>query len=119
MKHGGGSIMVWGCFTWWNIGPLVRITGKMEKEEYLNILHINLPAFVDESAYPTEEVVFQQDGDPKHTAKIVKSQLQNPTFWTMEWSAQSQDLNPIENLWVIVKKKLGAFENPPKNVDHL
>lgn len=119
MKHGGGSIMVWGCFTWWNIGPLVRIQGIMKKEDYLNILQTNLPEFVDESAYPTEEVVFQQDGDPKHTAKIVKSWLQNQTFGTMEWPAQSPDLNPIENLWAIVKRRLGAYENPPKNVDEL
>ncbi|GBP14801.1 Transposable element Tc1 transposase, partial [Eumeta japonica] len=96
MKHGGGSIMVWGCFSWWNIGPLVRIQGIMKKEDYLNILQTNLPEFVDESAYPTEEVVFQQDGDPKHTAKIVKSWLQNQNFGTMEWPAQSPDLNHMK-----------------------
>ena len=47
-----------------------------------NILHRNLPHFVDESAYPAEEDIFQQHGDSKHTGKIVKSWLQNQTFGT-------------------------------------
>lgn len=118
MKHGGGSLMVWGCFTWWNVGPLVKINGIMKKEHYLHILETNLPDFVDESAYP-EEVTFQQDGDPKHTAKIVKDWLKNQKFKTMQWPAQSPDLNPIENLWAFLKKRLASYETAPKNVQEL
>ena len=51
IKHGGGGIIVWGSFTCWNIAPLVTIHGTMKKKDYFNILHINLPAFNDESAY--------------------------------------------------------------------
>lgn len=119
MKHGGGSLMVWGCFTWWHIGPMVRIFGIMKKEDYLNILQTNLPDFVDLSAYPTEEVIFQQDGDPKHTAKIVQEWIKNQDFQLLEWPAQSPDLNPIENLWAILKKRLASYEMPPKNIDEL
>ncbi|XP_075163221.1 uncharacterized protein LOC142235852 [Haematobia irritans] len=59
VKHGGGSIMVWGCFTWWHIGPLQKIDGIMKKEDYLAILQTHLPEFVAKSAYPEDEVVFQ------------------------------------------------------------
>ena len=30
IKHGGGSLMVWLCFTWWNLGPLVKIDAIMK-----------------------------------------------------------------------------------------
>ena len=55
----------------------------------------------------------------RSTAKILKNWLQNQTFGTMDWSAQSSDLNPSENVWAIIKRKLIAYENPTKNVDHL
>jgi len=37
----------------------------------------------------------------------------------MEWLAQSPDLNPIENLWSIVKRRLGLYESVPANQHEL
>ena len=53
--------MVWTCFTWWNLGPLVKIDGIMKKEYYLRILECNIPDFVEECYYPEGEIIFQQD----------------------------------------------------------
>ena len=42
VKHGGGSIMLWGCFSAAGNGRLVRIEGKMNGAKYREILDENL-----------------------------------------------------------------------------
>ena len=38
VKHGGGLLMVWGCFTGDKVGDLVQINGALKKEGYHRIL---------------------------------------------------------------------------------
>lgn len=64
-----------------------------------------------------EYIFFQQDNDPKHTAKKNQLYLSNKKVSVLEWPSQSPDLNPIENLWSYVDRQLQ--ERNPKNEDEL
>jgi hypothetical protein len=67
VKHGGGSIMLWGCFSAAWTGRLVRIEGKMKGAMYREILG----EYLLQSAQDLRlgrRFTFQQDNDPKHTA---------------------------------------------------
>ncbi|KAJ5654775.1 hypothetical protein N7490_001778 [Penicillium lividum] len=50
--------------------------------------------------------IFQQDNASVHTAHVVRDWLADQDFEIMAWPPYSPDLNPIENLWSLLKAKI-------------
>ncbi len=83
---------------------------------YQDILeHFMLPSA--DKLYGDADFIFQQDLAPAHTAKGTKSWFNDHGVTVLDWPANSPDLNPIENLWGIVKRKMR--DTRPNNADDL
>ena len=76
VKYGGGSIMLWGCFSVAGTGRLVMIEGKMNGAKYREILDENLLHSAQDLRLG-QRLNFQQDNDPKHTAKTTQEWLRD------------------------------------------
>ena len=98
VKHGGGSVMVWGCFAANGVGSLVFIEGNMNAAMYINILRENLHASASKFGI-RNTFYFYQDNDPKHKASATREWLLYNCPKVIETPPQSADCNPIENLW--------------------
>ena len=101
VKHGGGNVMVWGCFGAGKVGDLYKVKWILNKEGYHSILQCH--AIPCGQRLIGASFILQQDIDPKHTSKLCKNYLGTKQaagiLSVMEWPVQSSDLKPVELLW--------------------
>lgn len=116
VKFGGGNIMIWGCMGWNGVGHLAEVEGRMDADQYVAILEEHMLPSLEESGIAEEEVIFQQDNDPKHTSKKAKKWMEDNNITLLDWPAQSPDISPIEHQWVHLKKELAKYPTAPKGV---
>jgi hypothetical protein len=105
-KHGnGGSIGIWGCIGELGVGCCMIYSGRMNKRRYLELLDDHLKPSLNLLQMTGQQVIYQQDGAPCPTAKTVQC------VELLPWSANSPDLNPLENIWAEIDKKLAKTNN--------
>lgn len=105
-KFGGGRVTIWGCFGFLGVGHAVVINGKLNAATYLDVINEEMLASPRLCVPDPANFTFQQDNDPTHKAKIVMENFKEKNVKLFEWPPNSPDLNPIENLWYIIKQKI-------------
>ena len=115
-RHGGGGIMVWGCMMTQGVGHLAMVSGTLNSSGYIDLLENSMIPSAH-GLCVSDDFIFQQDNARCHTSRESMAWFEENETNVMTWPAQSPDLNPIENLWDELGRRIDGYT--PRNKEEL
>ena len=104
------KVTLWGCFCSKGIGAGRIFEGELNKQLYRDILEHNFKQTY-QHFYPHQLFRFLQDNASPHYNPEVNTWMHNHGIHILEFPPRSPDLNPIENLWHVLKWRV-EHRNP-------
>ncbi|GMF24271.1 unnamed protein product [Phytophthora fragariaefolia] len=116
-QNGGGSLMVWGAFGTKGKSELVVLEGRQNSGHYIYTVSEHLLPFAHKH-YGTD-FVLMQDNASIHSSNETIMFFQEIGVQLLDWPARSPDLNPIENVWAILARKVYTHGKQYNSVSEL
>ena len=99
---------------------MVFIDGNMDSDSYIELLEEAVPGSIlkrkqKQGIPPRRKLIFQQDNAACHTSRATMEYFGEVKLNVLEWPAMSPDLNPIEHVWLQLKRWLYKHRHTIKN----
>lgn len=117
VKH-SAKVHIYGCFSEKGFGEIYCFTENLNSELlctiYKKTLLPSARKFFEEDDNSWK---LQEDNDPKHTSGKAQKWKDENDINRISWPSQSPDLNPMENVWAVLKANISNYK--PTSTKHL
>lgn len=114
----GGSVMVWGGISSNARTELVIVEGCLNATRYIEeILQDHVVPYAE--FIGAEYFLLMHDNARAHSAQVVEQYVSDVGIRKLQWPARSPDMNPIEHVWDMLKRRVKRSSNPPQNLREL
>lgn len=122
VAFGGGSCMIWAGISLDGKTDLAFVPGGgrgggLTSHRYIS--DILLQHVVPYAGFTGENFLLMHDNARCHTSRATVRFLEEVRISTMDWPALSPDLNPIEHLWDVLKRRVRDRNHVPSNITEL
>jgi transposase len=113
------QLNIWACFSASGLGYCYIYNETLDAKSFVHILDTHLLPSADLlfTETPRRQWWYLQDNAPTHTARMTRKWLHNHGIICLDFPPYSPDLNPIENLWQHIEKRVE--ERVPTTIDEL
>ena len=100
--NGGGSVMIWGAFSYEVKSELLFINTRLNADGYQQLIGNELIKL--KTRY--NNIIFQQDNAPIHVARSIMKWFESHNINVLDWPSLRPDLNLIENIWGLMERDI-------------
>jgi hypothetical protein len=72
LKHDESSVKVWAAISWYSVCPIITLHGRITARENVDRLGNQMHPMI-QTLFLKNNVIFQEENDPIHTAGTVQS----------------------------------------------
>ena len=111
-------INVWGAISVNGSIAFKRVSNHFDSIQYLEVISEVLPELFEAN----DSLIYMQDNASIHATAEIRNFFERHNISKIMWPARSPDLNPIENLWGHITRKLDLIvdkEGEARTADEL
>ena len=119
VNQGGGRLLIWAAI-WINGRTELHVQrNNINSDGYVDVLREHVLPLSNRLGDPSTDWIYMDDNATCHRSLVTNAFKTQAGIQTLRWPARSPNLNPIENVWSLLKRGMRRSIRPGDDLSRL